>query len=142
MIQPDITILIQMVIFILAIWIINREIFVPLMKVFEERRRRTDGFKEEAKQLKVGSSKIKEEYSEKIKRANVKANETKRILREEGKREEENIIKTAQEKAAKSIKEIKEIIEKEKKGAKEKLLEQTKVFGREIAEKLLSRKLS
>ena len=141
-IQVNITLIIQMVVFFIAIWIINKQIFGPLVKVFEDRKKNTVGFDEEANILKKDALKAKDAYSKNIKNAQEKAKEIKVELRNKGKEEEEKIIKIAREKAAVSIKEIKENIEKEKAKAKENLLEQTKAFGREIAEKILARKVA
>jgi len=135
----DISILYQVVLFIILILVMNRLIYKPLLKVMEERKKRIGGFVDRATSIESEIEKKLSEYNLKVAEAKVTGNAERMKLKKEGAERESAIIETAQHEAQKAIEEARSKIAKEMEEALLGLTRMKEELGKGIAEKTLGR---
>ncbi len=135
----DISIVYQMVLFIVLIFVMNKLIYAPLSKVVAERKKRIDRFS-------GGAASIEKEIENKLSEYNLKVAEAREIgsvermkLKKEAAEKEVAIVETARLEAQKAMEEAKVRIDKETKAALSGLKKMKENIGKEIAEKALGR---
>src|SRR3972149_2277338 len=85
LLKVDKTLIIQIVIFIAAIFILNSLLFKPLLQLVERREQLTTGRIKEAKELERKVEQIIKEYKEKLDEVSAKAHSETQALLEEAK---------------------------------------------------------
>ncbi len=73
MINLNATLLIQLLNFLLLMFLLNRILFRPMLKVLEERRARTEGRRKQAAQLDVDAQAIWDDYQKRVHAAKAEA---------------------------------------------------------------------
>ena len=142
MIKIDQTLLIQFVLFVTFMLVLNRVLFRPFLKFFEERHTRIYGTQEEAERLKGKTEGMISRYEEELKEGRLRALEEKLKIREEAKQKAREIIEEVQGKIQKEIPVAREQIRKETEKALEELKGRSEEMAREVAEKILGRSLA
>lgn len=141
MLELNLTFFIQMINFLVFIFLINWLLVKPILRVLDERRSRVEGNEEEADRLIAESERIFSEYETTLKEARLEANREKERLRSEGIERETEIIKTAKEESKKMTDKLKEEIAKESETALSKMKSEADVLSKVIAEKILEREI-
>lgn len=103
MISLDISILYQIVIFLVLWLMLSKVLFRPYLDLLEERERKTSGTRHDTSQLEHEGARLRAEYEEKItqaRRAGIAAKDT--IIRE-GQQERERLLQQAREETARSL---------------------------------------
>ena len=135
----DWTLVVQAVNFLVFMYLINKFLFQPLLRLMEEREGELNGIYSEIEALKAKAEKLLKEVDEVLLKAK---EEAKKLIDEavkEARREREEIIRRAQEEAAAKVeaakREIWESFEKEK----SKLEVEAERLAEEIVKKLLGK---
>ncbi|MBI5970480.1 MAG: ATP synthase F0 subunit B [Deltaproteobacteria bacterium] len=141
MLDLDITILWQIIAFIILLPILNRLLYKPFQKVLKEREEKTEGA------MKLAANAEKEiadgiaAYEKRLKEAAVKGQEERNRLRAEAALQEKEMLDAARARASSELASMKAEIEKSKTSALAKLKEESKTISTVIAEKMLDRRL-
>jgi len=133
------TVIIQIVIFIAAIFILNTLVFKPFMKLIDRREKLTKGAIREARELEEKVKEIILEYEAKLNDARAQAQEERNKIVREAEAAASVIISKTREETAGLLDEAKKKLESESEVIKEKLKGDVQLLSKEIASRILGR---
>jgi len=136
------TVFIQIVIFIIAIYILNTLVFKPFMDLIDRRDKLTKGSIKEAKELEEKVKQIILEYEARLNEARALAQEERTKIVREAEAAAAGIVSRTREETGALLDEAKKKIEAEAEVIKEKLKGDVQTLSREIASKILGREAS
>ncbi|HNU85964.1 MAG: ATP synthase F0 subunit B [Pseudomonadota bacterium] len=141
MVDINATVFIQLVNFLLLIWILNQVLYKPLLRVMDRRKEILDKAQEEVKTVQETIDGRVAEYEEKIRSAKMEAMGQKGDLAKEGSEAAKAITDKAKGEIAGMMGEFQAKLEKELASARELLRSQSLRISSEIAEKVLGRSI-
>lgn len=141
MLDIDITLVYQMIGFVVLMFIMNSLLYKPLLKILKERDERIGGTLESASKSEKEVDEGLKEYEKRLRDATTRGVEARNKLKQEGLNREKEIIEAAREQATEELTVIKRGIEKSKREAVTQLKTETKTLSQSIAEKILDRKV-
>ncbi|HQL90788.1 MAG TPA: ATP synthase F0 subunit B [Syntrophales bacterium] len=141
MVDIDSTLFIQLVLFLLLIWILNQVLYKPLLRIMDRRKEILDKAQEEVKNVQETIDRRVAEYEEKIRAAKMEAMGQKGDLAKEGAEAAKGITDKAKAEIAGMMGEFQAKLEKELAAAREILRNQSIRISSEIAEKVLGRSI-
>ena len=139
MISLNLTLLIQMGLFLTLMLILNRLVFRPMVALLEEREKRIKEPGADAKGMEAEIERMRLLYEATLNETKLKAIEERNRLRKEGADKEQEIIKEAYKAAEETISEVKGKIEKDLASAREILRKEAESLSSNVAVKLLGR---
>ena len=138
----DLTFVAQFLLFATFIVILKPLLFDPLLRVFEERERRTEGAKEQARAMDARAGELLTRYEAELEKVRARASQERERLRAETAKLEAQIMAEARAETARIIREGKEKIAAEV-GRMRRELELTKpALAAEIAARVLGREVN
>jgi len=137
----DATLLVQLVIFTAFILVLRPLIFDPLLRVFEERERRTEGAKQEARDMDERAGELMSRYESELERVRREASRERDRLRAETAKLEARIMAEAREETAKILEDGKAKVALEVTSLRKELESARPGLAREIASKMLGREV-
>ena len=136
---PDYTLLVQMVIFLVLIFLLNILLYKPILSIIDRRKKQLEEAENEIKLFNESVEKRVAEYEEKLKQAKVKASELKKEIIQEGATQAKNIIDVVRNEIPAIAREFQQKMDKEVEKAKLILDSHSKSLSLEIAQKILGR---
>jgi F-type H+-transporting ATPase subunit b len=106
MISLDISILYQIIIFVVLWLILNKILFQPYLGLLEQRERRTTGAEHESAELEHEGSRLRAQYEEQISQAQSAAYSAKEAIVEDGRQQREKILAQARQEAASHLERV------------------------------------
>ena len=137
----DLTFLAQFLLFTLFILVIKPLLFDPMLRVFEERERRTEGAKKKARAMDEQAGELLARYEAELDKVRREANTERDRLRAETARIEAQIMAEARADTAKIIEEGKARIAGEMAGLRKELESTRPALASEIASRILGREV-
>ena len=135
------TVLVQIVAF-LALWfLLSRLLFRPFIALLEERETRTEGLKAAAASLMAEAERLRAEYESAIAKANEKGAAVKETILQEARQTRERLLAESRAQAADGLSAVREEIQKEMRQGRELALQEAAAISRQMAEKILGRKV-
>ncbi len=141
MVDIDFTMFIQLVLFLLLIWILNQVLYKPLLKVMDRRKDILDKAQEEVKTVQETIDRRVAEYEEKIRAAKMEAMGQKGDLAKEGATAAKVITDKAKGEISVLMGEFQAKLDKELASARDLLRNQSRAISLQIAEKVLGRSI-
>ncbi|MGH7793882.1 MAG: ATP synthase F0 subunit B [Candidatus Binatia bacterium] len=142
MISLDISILYQVVLFVILWLILNKILFKPYLKLLEERERRTTGAQQDSSDLEHEGARLRAQYEEKIAQARSAGYAAKEEILQNARLDRENILAEAREEAAQILegvrRELAIALEEERRLA----AAEAAALAAEMASKALGRKVA
>ena len=135
----DKSVLFMAVLFLLLAFILKPLLFDPVLKVFEERERRTDGAKADARDMQEKAGELLRRYERELERVNRVAAEERELLRTETAKLEAKILAEAREVATRIVDDGRQQIEEELMAIKFDLGRESEKLAQDIAERVLGR---
>ncbi len=135
--EINITILIQIGLFLFLFGWLSQFLFAPFMRLFDERERRIEGAKHEAVELQEAAQQKLQMAEEKVRSAQSEARQVLAELKAEGLSHQRNILDSARAGAQEKLTEARAILAHESQGAQAKLSGEVK----QISELLLAKVL-
>ncbi len=139
MVSVDLSIFVQIVNFILLIWLLNIVLYKPIRAVLAQRKEKFEGLKTDIQSSQDGAREKEEAFGSGVKEARVKGVSIKDALIDEASQEEKKIIGELQQKAQKELAEVREKIAKDVAAARKDLEKEISEFANQIGEKILGR---
>ena len=136
------TFVLQMVAFAALVLILKPLLFEPLMKLFEERERRTEGAKLLARRMDERAGELLRRYEAELETVRRAAAEEREKLRAEGQRLEAQIVAEARTAAARLVEDGRKTLELEKKSLRAELFARAGDIARDIAARVLGREIA
>jgi F-type H+-transporting ATPase subunit b len=137
----DATFLVQLVLFVALTLILKPLLFDPMLKLFEEREKLTDGAKAQARKMDEKSATALAEYEAAMATARVAANAEREKVRAEGLKREQEILATVRVATAKVLDDGKREAQAEALRARSALKAEAPALARELAERVLGREV-
>lgn len=106
MIHLDISILYQVVLFVILWMILNKLLFKPYLHLLEEREAKTTGAQHDSSDLEHEAARLKAQYEERIAKAQTLAYAAKDALLQDARQQREKILSQAREEAAKNLEQV------------------------------------
>jgi F-type H+-transporting ATPase subunit b len=140
-IDIDYTLWIQLVNFIVLIFILNVLLYKPILGIMDKRKRQFDGARDEVRTLHESVEKKMAEYEEAVRKAKQAAMEQKAEYVKEGAEEARKIVDAVRGVIPKMMEEFQGKMNREIEEARGVLKNQSQRLSLEIAEKVLGRSL-
>ena len=142
MVEINLTIVIQVIQFLILVFILNRLLFKPIGQVLAERQQQITSWEEKTQNLQETARLNLEKYENQLTEERLKARESQEQLTKELKEKEDENIKAVSEKAALIVAETQQALEQERERLRVELRQQAKELSQILAEKVLGRELS
>ena len=139
MVSIDYTVILQIINFLLLIFILNLLLYKPILGIIERRQKQFDDSQEEIKRLNQDVEKKMLEYEEKSRQAKLAAMDLKTQAMAEGAEKAKGIIDAVRGEIPKIIESFNEKLGKEVEEARKILTGRSQKISKEIAEKVLGR---
>jgi F-type H+-transporting ATPase subunit b len=139
MIQINLTIVIQVIQFLLLLYFLNRFLFRPTINLIEEREEKITRWKQETEKCRESMQARLQSYEKQIQEAKVEAKVQQEQITEELKNEEEKKLATVSEEASRIVASTREKLQKETEMLRGQLREQAEEMSQLVTEKVLGR---
>ena len=140
MIEINITIVIQVVQFLLLLFILNRFLFRPTINLIEEREQKITTWEEETKKFHESMQERLQSYEKQIFKAKAQAKEQQELVTAELKEEEDKKLEAVSEEALRIVVSTREKLQEETEVLRGQLREQAEEMSQLVTEKVLGRK--
>jgi len=141
-ILPDLTLALQIGLFLIFMWIMNRMLFRPTLRVLEERERQIQGARGKVEDLQARVEAAMSRYGESIREARMTGEVERMRFVREAMGEEERIANEGRARAVETMKRIQENVAREAGIARTELDAKAREFAALIAEQVLGRSVS
>ncbi|MCX5847910.1 MAG: ATP synthase F0 subunit B [Deltaproteobacteria bacterium] len=138
---PDLTLLVQMVIFLGLIFLLNILLYKPILSIIDRRKKQLEESENEIKLFNESVEKRVAEYEEKLKQAKIKGSELKKEIIQEGANQAKNIIDVVRNEIPVLAREFQQKMDEEVQKAKLILDGRSKELSLQIAQKVLGRQV-
>lgn len=142
MVEINLTIVIQVVQFLILVLILNRILFRPISQAIEERDGKIDAWEEKTRTLQETVRTKIESYEKELVEVRARAQEEQQQLSNELKEREEEKVGAVFEEAAQMVASTKQALQEETKRLRQELRRQAGEMAQMVAEKVLGRKVS
>ena len=139
---PDASIIIQIINFLFAIWVLNVLLYKPIRRILAQRKAKVDGLEFAIESSNRDVREKDDAFALGIKAARAKGMKAKGDLLQQAADEEKSIISEINRKAQAELTQIKEQVQKEAAVARESLRKEIDNFADQISEKILGRAVS
>jgi|ERR1019366_84258 F-type H+-transporting ATPase subunit b len=137
----DATFLVQFVLFAALTLVLKPLLFDPMLKLFEERERRIDGAKMQARKIDERSASALAKYETEMAKARATANAEREKIRAEAVRKEQEILGTVRAAAAQTLEDGKKSALAEAERVRATLKAQSGALARDLAGRVLGREV-
>ena len=136
---PDLTLLVQMVIFLGLVFILNQILYKPILSIIDRRKKQLEESENEIQLFNDSVEKKVAEYEEKLKLAKLNASEQKKEIIEEGANQAKKIVDAVRNEIPSMAREFQQKMDAEIQKAQAVLDGHSKQLSLEIAQKILGR---
>jgi F-type H+-transporting ATPase subunit b len=137
----DRTVLVQMVLFVALMLVLSPVLFRPLMRLFEERENRTEGTRDEAREMQSMAAELLARYEDELSRVQEVAAAEREKLRNETLRLEAKILEEAKAATTAIVENGRKHLEVEVSRIRASLEQQTNQISQQIAHRVLGREV-
>jgi len=137
----DLTVVGQIVLFLILMLVLKPVLFDPMLKLFEEREKRIDGAKAEGRKTDEESAAAQAKYEHEMQKVRETANAEREKLRAEAVRTENEILERVRASTARTLDEGRAQAQKEAAQVRGALRDQSRILGRDIATRVLGREV-
>ena len=142
MVEINLTIVIQVVQFLILVFILNRILFKPISRAIEERDGRIDAWEEKTRTLQETVRTKIESYEKELVEVRARAQEEQEQTSNELKEREEEKVGAVFEEAAQIVASTKQTLQEETERLRQELRRQAEEMAQMVTEKVLGRKVS
>ncbi len=136
---PDISLVYQMINFLVLLFVLNMVLYKPIRNVLLERKAKVEGLENGVEKASADLEAQKDSYKDGLKQARNEGLKKKEVFIEEASQEEKEIIDQINKKAQANFAEIKQQVAKETEQARKALEAEVEVYAKAIGEKILGR---
>ena len=136
---PDMSLIVQIVNFIIIIWVLNIVLYRPIRKILIERKEKITSLEQNVEKLNEDAAGKDEAFLVGIKDARTRGLKEKEVLLKEGTEEEKKIIEQINQKAQANLAEVRDKIATDAQNVRASLNKEIDTFANAISEKILGR---
>lgn len=137
----DLTFLLQMVLFAALIVVLRPLLFDPVLRVFDERERRTEGARGSARAMQEEAGELLNRYEKELAKVHEVARQERDRIRTETAKVESEVMAQARENANRILEQGRQRLERERQQIEFALGQQAERLARNMAEAVLGRSL-
>lgn len=141
MIELDMTLLIQVVNFLIAVWVIKRYAYKPIMKAIEDRQKQISDSLDNAEKTRLDVEVLRNEYQQQLNEARKDAGDIVEKARKAADDARNEIMAKSKEDATRILRQAQEEISREKDAALAEIKNQVAELSVLVAEKIIGRTL-
>ncbi|MEE9121469.1 MAG: ATP synthase F0 subunit B [Syntrophobacteria bacterium] len=141
MINPDITLVIQMINFLILLFVLNLILFRPIRKIIKERNGIVENFNSDIASLTDEAQASMEEFEEKVLEARKEGMGKVQSMKDEGERAEVELIEATTQEVQAKIEEARKKVASDIQDARTELQKQVQTFSVAVTEKILGRSI-
>lgn len=138
-IDIDLTVLIQLGLFLVLLVLLNKMIFQPFLKSIDLREQRTDKARADAAAIKARAEQLSEDYRDTIQSARAEAASERQSLRLDGLSDKESQVEAARSEASETLAAAQAQAKSQFDAARAKLLQDVDALSEKVAGKVLGR---
>jgi F-type H+-transporting ATPase subunit b len=142
MVSVDGSVFIQIINFLLLIWLLNMVLYKPIRNILKERKERIDNLEKSVQNCTADAEASEANYKKGLDEARKKGMDQKNKLIQEAVEQERSLVAELNQKAMKEMEQIKQRIQTDVGKAKMKLAEEIQDFSQAIGQKILGRALA
>lgn len=142
MISVDYSLFVQIVNFVLLIFIMNAILYKPIRNILAERKKKVKGYQEAIQGLEDDAAQTEQTFQTNVAEAKTKGFQEKEALKQAGQEEERRLIDEINQKAQADLEAVRAQIAKDAEDARGRLKGEIATFSEAIAEKILGRAVS
>jgi len=139
LISINLTLLVQMGVFLTVLVILNRLLFQPILETFDERVRRVEHAKTQARALEAETAKQVAAYQGQLQEARSEGELLREAMRKTASAESERLVRRTREETGDMLGELRERISREYVEASSTLKVEAREMAREVAVRVLGR---
>ncbi len=139
MVNVDGSVFIQIVNFLVLIWILNVILYKPIRNMLNQRREKMMGMEQDIETFKKDAAEKGESFSSGIKDARVKGMKEKDAILEAAAKEEKETIGRINERAAEELAKVRKQVAKEAEEVRASLMSEIDTYATDISQKILGR---
>ncbi|MCP4023694.1 MAG: ATPase [Desulfobacteraceae bacterium] len=136
---PDLSSIIQMINFLVLLFVLNLLLYRPIRKVLLERKAKVDGLQNRVEKISADLVDQEASYKNGLKTARSEGLKRKEAFVEEASQEEKEIIDKINKKAQANLADIKKQVSDETEQARQALENEVEAYAKAIGEKILGR---
>ena len=141
MVEINLTIVIQVLQFLIVVFVLNRLLFRPINRVMVERQAKISAWEEKTQSLQETARLKLESYENQLRDEKAQAQEGQEQLTNELQQQEEENLRAVSEEASRLVASTQEAIEEETERLRAELRQQAAELSQMLAEKVLGRKV-
>ena len=138
---PDYTILIQMINFLVLLYVLNLILFRPIRRIVKERNQIIDDFTSEIASLTDGAQQSLDQFEHNILEAKKQGMAKVQEMKDEGEEEQAELLQTTSEEVQAKIEQARQQVSSEIQEARAQLQAQVQAFSVAVTEKILGRSI-
>jgi len=142
MVEINLTIIIQVVQFLILVYLLNRLLFKPTSQTMEERQSKIEAWEEKTRTLQEGARAKIASYEKQLKEVRKKAQKEQKRMSIELSQQEEQKLQAVFDEAAQMVTSTKQALKEETERLRQELRQQAQEMSQMLAEKVLGRKMS
>lgn len=136
---PDISLVYQMINFLVLLFVLNRFLYKPIRNVLLERKTKIEGMQKKAQKAASDLTQGEENYKDGLRQARSKGLKEKEAFLDQASKEETEIISQINKKAQANLAKIKKQVADETEQARKTLEKEVEAYAKAIGEKILGR---
>jgi F-type H+-transporting ATPase subunit b len=141
MINPDITLFVQMINFLILLFVLNLILFRPIRKIIKERNQIIDEFNTDITSMTDQAQESMDQFEHKILEAKKDGMAKIQAMKEEGEEAEAQLISATNQEVQAKVEEARKRVGSEIQGARDQLQAQVQAFSVAVTEKILERSI-
>lgn len=139
MININATLLVQLVNFLLLMYLLNRLLFRPMLRVLEERSQRTEGRRKQAAQITSEGQALWDDYQKRLQAAKADADRTRTQVIRQAEAQRDRLLEDASAEADKAVAQVRARLRAESEDARKALRAQVGPLAAAVAQRILGR---
>lgn len=137
----DRSMFVQMAVFALLVVVLSPLLFKPVLRLFEEREKRTEGARSAAKQMQEKAEEVLARYQSKLEDVRRASTQERDRLRNETLKLEAEILEKARQSTARIVDEGRQQIDREVQSIRRDLVEHSRNISKQISARVLGREV-
>ena len=142
MISPDLSIVYQIVLFLVLWFVLSKVLFRPYLKLLEEREGKTAGARNETADLEREGARLKAQYEERIAQAQAGGGAAKESIVQEARQRREQVLSQARQDAATTLEHARRDIASQLARDRQLAAAEAATVARQMASKILGRNVA
>ena len=142
MISLDLSVVYQIVLFLVLCFVLSKVLFRPYLKLLEEREGKTAGARQDTDKLEREGARLKTLYEERIAHAQAAGGAAKEAILQEARQRREQVLNQARQEAAATLELARRELASQGAGERQLAAAEAATVARQMASKILGRNLA